>query len=1073
MSGLGRVRMRLQQDLRQLSRRARMAYGGVLLLAVGLLVLLSAGNDPLDASSSLLSVEEYGPAGQLDDRADANVIHLTFNMAMVPEELPADTVAGPLRLTPAVPGRFWWTGTHTLVFAPDEPLPLATKFTVTLPAGSVTAVDGTAFYQDFTFDFTTPRLQVEDVSTRSPGTDIGRDEQIMVRFSQPVDCAQVRRYLTVQANGSELRGYRCRHPRANELNRSAGDEESDDGYEYASADAGRVPLDRIVIIDPETPWPAGAELSATMQAGLTGREGDCGLESEYRWTGTVTPPLTFIGIGTSGDNHPCANHPYDGITLRFSAQIRPDEVARALRFTPAVQLPDWVYNERRPAQVVTIPVPFKPGTDYRVTLNRSLRSTHRQPLTNTVDVKLHICDLEPRISMMSGQVTMRPDQLARLKVTVVNHAQLTLRLAKVTPEQFLGIKPFAWQVNRSWPVAVPRNTPTNRQLPLAEVLPAGSNGFVRVEVQEPRQPSESQDPTPRSLMVQVTPLGVTGKFSPETTLIWVTALQGGTGVADAEVVIYEPKKGELWRGRTGADGLVTAPGWNRWSLATDNAWYTPELLVVVRKGEDQAVLSSRWDNGLEAWRFPVSHVEGGDGSELRGLVFSDRGLYRPGETVKLKGIARATTGNGMALPAARELEYIIRDAQGEKAGGGSVTVSERGSFDLTHALPANAMLGDYVISVRQPPPRREDRDNWYYGDVISGSFRVAEFRAASIKATVDLPAERQYFGGGVTALLTGRALAGAALANRAVHYSASMTINPPCPAGWDQYSFSPLCLDDRTAANGEADALLADGDGILDAQGQRRLTVTPPASGYGQPRGAAANMTDGELTVEATVRDLGEQRTAGRAAIPILRSALMVGLRVPDAFAGAGSTVRVDAVVLDRDGRKVAGRAISWQVIRRTWENRQRQTEGGTVWESRAKDAVVATGTAQSAAQPVSFSVTPGEGGYYIVAATVQDERGRAIKAAQGFYLWGEGGDWWHGNADRVDIVTDRALYKPGDTARLILRSPFASCRALVTVEREKMMSQQMMELTGTSPMIEVGLTEGQVPNVYVGVMII
>ena len=55
--------------------------------------------------------------------------------------VPARPQAGVLHITPAVAGTFRWSGTTILIFTPAKPLPLATKYDVTIEAGAA-AVSG-------------------------------------------------------------------------------------------------------------------------------------------------------------------------------------------------------------------------------------------------------------------------------------------------------------------------------------------------------------------------------------------------------------------------------------------------------------------------------------------------------------------------------------------------------------------------------------------------------------------------------------------------------------------------------------------------------------------------------------------------------------------------------------------------------------------------------------------------------------------------------------------------------------------------------------------------------------------
>src|SRR5262249_43224428 len=74
---------------------------------------------------------------------------------------------------------------------------------------------------------------------------------------------------------------------------------------------------------------------------------------------------------------------------------------------------------------------------------------------------------------------------------------------------------------------------------------------------------------------------------------------------------------------------------------------------------------------------------------------------------------------------------------------------------------------------------------------------------------------------------------------------------------------------------------------------------------------------------------------------------------------------------------------------------------------------------------------------------------------------------------DIIEVVPDKKKYKPGDTAHLLIKSPYAHSRVLVTLEREGVMDHWLATLEGTANFVSVPLTDRHVPNVFVGIMLV
>ncbi len=77
---------------------------------------------------------------------------------------------------------------------------------------------------------------------------------------------------------------------------------------------------------------------------------------------------------------------------------------------------------------------------------------------------------------------------------------------------------------------------------------------------------------------------------------------------------------------------------------------------------------------------------------------------------------------------------------------------------------------------------------------------------------------------------------------------------------------------------------------------------------------------------------------------------------------------------------------------------------------------------------------------------------------------------WGTDNADEIRLIPDRDLYEAGDTARLMVQSPLPRGRYLITIEREGIFNESVIDLDGSANLIEVPITDEHIPIVYVAV---
>ena len=90
------------------------------------------------------------------------------------------------------------------------------------------------------------------------------------------------------------------------------------------------------------------------------------------------------------------------------------------------------------------------------------------------------------------------------------------------------------------------------------------------------------------------------------------------------------------------------------------------------------------------------------------------------------------------------------------------------------------------------------------------------------------------------------------------------------------------------------------------------------------------------------------------------------------------------------------------------------------------------------------------------------------------FYALGDGYTAWaRFDHNRIELVPETKTYKPGDTARIMIQSPWEQATALVTTEREGVRSHRQFALTSTQQSISVPITEDDIPNVFVSVLLV
>ncbi len=565
--------------------------------------------------------------------------------------------------------------------------------------------------------------------------------------------------------------------------------------------------------------------------------------------------------------------------------------------------------------------------------------------------------------------------------------------------------------------------------------------------------------------VLVTPIAVHFKRGRSSSLAWVTTLERARPVASARVTVNDCRGQVLWSGSTGPDGTVRIDR----GFDDDSAKCLTQqgLFVTARAGQgdqqDLAFVFSRWNKGIEPWRFNIPTAQGSAPTRQAHSVL-DRSLLRVGETVSMKHFVRIETEGGLALPAVDTLpDQVVVTHQGSGAETLLPLAWPRGarSAESAWAIPKTAALGSYDISLQRGDQR-----------LPSGSLRVEAFRVPLLDARLTAPAGDAVAPAEVLLAAQINAMSGGPMTALPLQLSALLRPAPPSFAQHPDFSFNaPRSARQR---DGEDDGSPAD-DAVLvanklqartDAQGAARLTV---ASLPALPGPA-------ELTAELSFDDPnGEVQTLTQT-VKLWPAALLVGLRAPG-WAGSRGSARFTALVVDTRGKPLPGRAV--EVLGRLHQATSTRTRivGGfyayDTQRSVRELGLLCQGQSDAQGRLNCDVETQATGEIELVART-KDDAGRQAESATTVWVTGAGELWFEqDNDDRIDVLPEQRELAPGQTARLQVRMPFRSATALVTVEREGVMDARVVQLSGRNPVIELPIDAAWAPNVHVGVLVL
>jgi len=608
-------------------------------------------------------------------------------------------------------------------------------------------------------------------------------------------------------------------------------------------------------------------------------------------------------------------------------------------------------------------------------------------------------------------------------------------------------------------------------------LPLPQAGYHVVEIESRRLGESLLDakvPMYVRTGVLVTNLGVHFKLGRESSVAWVTSLDRGVPVADADVAIYDCHGKPMWKGRSDAAGLAIVS--QTLDAAGTECPADDGLFVTARKADaagtvDVAFVFTTWQKGIEPWRFNVSTGRGRE-AEMRAHTVFDRTLFRAGETVSMKHLVRFETSGGLlavkpgALPTRLK---IVHEGSGQEFVQPLVWAGNRAALS-TWNIPPAAKLGVYRVTLERDVRSSEETSSWSTGD-----FRVEEFRVPLVDARVAGPKGPAIAPAAVPIDVQLRYFSGGGMAQAAVRGSALLKPRSVGFPGYDEFSFQPPRPANAQAPSGDeesdddADArdakLVADKVPLVtDRNGAAQLVVEdlPPITRPSQ------------IEAEITFNDPnGEVQTAATQ-VELWPSAVVLGLKT-GAWASSRGQVKFTAVALDTMGKPIKGQAIEVRGrLAQIISTRKRLVGGFYAYDNRTETKDLGSlcrGTTDDHGL-LPCDATLENAGQVELVAQAKDAQGHAAEAAASVWITKQGELWFaQDNDDRIDVLAEKKKYEPGETARLQVRMPYRQATVLVSVEREGVMELRVVTLRGDDPTLEVPIRAGWSPNVYVSVL--
>lgn len=554
-------------------------------------------------------------------------------------------------------------------------------------------------------------------------------------------------------------------------------------------------------------------------------------------------------------------------------------------------------------------------------------------------------------------------------------------------------------------------------------------------------------------LVVVTDLGILVKKSLDGSQdVFVQSIYNGKPVDGASVDIIGKNGQTLFSQNTDASGRV------HFSKVEGMSRERAPLMILVRKGGDLSFLPlNKTDRSLDMSRFDVGGAKNaGVPDQVSAYLFSDRGIYRPGDTFHIGMIAKSANWSGAITGLPLEVEVI--DARGLTIKREKIKVPAGGFNEISYATEDSAPTGTYSINLYLV------RDGKAGAQIGSTTVKVQEFQPDRMKVTAKfMTAEGPSASEGwlhpreLKVLVNAQNLFGTPAEGRRV--SADLVLSPAFPAfrQFPDYRF----YDPQRAKEGYSDQL---GDQTTNQKGETSFDL-----GLGKYAKATYRL-------QFLTRAYEPQAGRGVAAeVSTLVSELpyLVGFKSDGAldFVSRGAHRNVAIIAIDPKAQRTAITGLTLLHIERKYVSvLTKQHDGGYQYESRRKEILLKETPLSLPATGYNLTLASDAPGNF--AYVIRDAQGVEFNRIE-YAVAGQGNVTRNleRNAE-LQLTLNKKDYTPGEEIEVSIRAPYVGA-GLITIERDKVFTHQWFRATTLASVQKIRLPKNFEGNGYISVQFI
>jgi uncharacterized protein YfaS (alpha-2-macroglobulin family) len=727
---------------------------------------------------------------------------------------------------------------------------------------------------------------------------------------------------------------------------------------------------------------------------------------------------------------------------------------------------------------ISIPEPYKPHDKIIINLPKDLKDIDQRSLSSPSTIEIVFSNLPPLLKFEANFGILESENAAiplfvrniedkfKVKSFPVYLSEKKLRNPKDIVKAFYKRKSF-YTITKENEKSLSKQKSYNK-LEKKEInvfsenkinesyvvgIPLKEKGFHVVEI-ESKKLGEYYQKDKKPLFIQssalVTDLSVHLKWGEDNGFIWVTNSSKAEVVSSAEVKVVNCNGDEIFEADTNKDGvlIIENPQYRKIKDKIKNTkcknkhYFANGFFVFAKHHDDLSFVHSSWKEGIESWRY---NLDQNYINQYPYIVHSltDRPLYRPDETVKIRHFIRGTGVKGLALVKEKK-EFsqikVVHEGSGEEFKTG-IEWKKINGYSEIH-LSENLKNGEYQIYLIKNPGKHQT-------EYLSGGFRVEEFKLPITTGKIIQKDE-------MTALLKIDYFNGGPYAKQEVK-----------TRYWFEENYDDQLIEYKNVHFNNGEKLVGYSSATYKTEANSSTLKTNALGETTFSINLPKRNKSFKVLTEVDYQDpSGEIKTVAKS-WRHFPGAYYLGIK-DILFIEEKNTAEIELKTLNRNKQPISLNGVKIKLYQEVYSTVRKKLVGGIYdYESQySKQLVKDLGEFSSDENGnIKTEIKDLEAGSYFIEAVYQD-----VIAHMSFYSSGAYIPVTE-VSDRMDLILKNKFLKPNQDLEVMIQNNFQKSLSLITIEREGVIDYLIKNFDVANPSFKHKITDQLAPNAYLSVL--